>query len=258
MVGTTIIEQGKYKVVLIKWENMLPHLDALYHVRYDALESAGIKTNNVIDKYDERFEHLLAFENNQLFGSYRIKILNPGEIQNFGPSGSLFEIPADLPIHFEKAAEIGRAVILPSHQKKHHSLLILWRAIAKIVLADPSIRFVFGPITLDPHLPTDFLHLLIKATSDFASTDWLNRIVPLLPIERESIAPHFNHNASNFKELTEILKALKIHPPLPILLRQYYSFGANFSPFGRWLEYGNAYVSLACLKVEDANIGLLK
>lgn len=251
-----IYESGRITVICRNWSRMGSYVDELQSLRECTLSGIGIAKDQIVDEYDKKFDHILAFDAGQLFGAYRLRVHEPGEIQLGGPSGQLFHFPLDSPLSHSVVAELGRAVLLPSHQRQHTSLLVLWRAIAKIVLARPKIEFVVGPVTVPCDYPKEYLGMLAAACSSKSTTNWLKSVVPRVNPEYFDSPP-----SAMFEELRTLdvhLRSIGAITRVPILLRQYQRFGCEFTRFGRWPQFGQTYVTLGSLEVTRARLDLLR
>ncbi|MDH3062313.1 GNAT family N-acyltransferase [Achromobacter insolitus] len=255
-IESPIYELGRLTVIRRNWSRMGEYVDQLRSLRECALRGLGIADDQIIDEYDKRSDHIMAFDAGQLFGAYRLLVHEPGDIQRAGPSGQLFHFPPDSPLSNSVVAELGRAVLLPSHQRQHASLLVLWRAIARIVLARPEIEFVVGPVTVPSAYPKEYLRMLAAACSLKSAANWLESVVPLINPEYFDSQP-----CATFEELRTLdvhLRSVGAVTRVPILLRQYQRIGCEFTRFGRWPQFGQAYVTLGSLEITRARLDLLQ
>lgn len=123
-------------------------------------EGSGEKRD--IDKYDFYYKHLVIWdeENLEIAGAYRIghcqEIIEDVGIEGLYTS-TLFSFHEGFAPYFEEGLELGRSFVQPKYWNSR-ALDYLWQGIGAYVIENPSIRYLFGPVSL-----SDSFNLKAKA-----------------------------------------------------------------------------------------------
>ena len=113
-------------------------------------EGSGKKRD--IDEFDYYYEHIILWDDKDLeiVGSYRIvkaqEILDVYEVDGLYTS-SLFKYKKDFLPYFEKGIELGRSFVQPKYWNSR-ALDYLWQGIGAYLRANPSIRYMFGGVSI--------------------------------------------------------------------------------------------------------------
>lgn len=148
----TLIETREYLAFWVRAAQAPRLLDAIGRAREAAFRAAGEGTGAEVDldRFDADYVHLCLWdkEARTLAGAYRMRPvvagLSPGELY----TNTLFDFDQRLVRTLAPALELGRAFVAPSHQRRHAPLMLLWTGIAKYVAAHPSIRHLFGAVSI--------------------------------------------------------------------------------------------------------------
>ena len=148
----TLIETREYMVLSVRAAEAPRLLDAIGRAREAAFRAAGEGTGTEVDldRFDADYVHLCLWdkEARTLAGAYRMRPvvagLPPGDLYTH----TLFDFDQRLVRTLAPALELGRAFVAPSHQRRHAPLMLLWTGIAKYVAAHPSIRHLFGAVSI--------------------------------------------------------------------------------------------------------------
>lgn len=127
-----------------------------------------------LDKYDDYYEHLIVWDENELdiVGAYRIgsgqKILPQMGEKGFYTS-SLFTFKPELVgLYLKDSIELGRSFV----QKKYwntNALSHLWQGIGTYLVNNPSVRFMFGGVSISSNYPPE-----IRTTMIYYFAKWYN------------------------------------------------------------------------------------
>ncbi len=126
-------------------------------------EGSGEKRD--IDSYDFYYKHLVIWddENLEIAGAYRI-----GDcaqiVEDFGMDGlytnTLFNFNDDFEPYIKQGLELGRSFVQPKYWNSR-ALDYLWQGIGAYVRTQPSIRYLFGPVSLSDTFTLQAKALLI-------------------------------------------------------------------------------------------------
>lgn len=110
-----------------------------------------------LDRYDVQFSHLLLWDDTtlEIAGSYRIGVVSQvhaTQAMNQLYTASLFKLQATMEKYLLQGMELGRSFIQPHHRSRY-SLDYLWQGIGAYVAKQPSLRYLFGPVSLSGEFP---------------------------------------------------------------------------------------------------------
>jgi putative hemolysin len=126
-------------------------------------EGSGKKRD--IDDFDYYYEHIVLWDDKDLeiVGSYRIanaqEILDVYEIEGLYTS-SLFKYKDEFSHYFADGIELGRSFVQPKYWNSR-ALDYLWQGIGAYLRANPSIRYMFGGVSISRSYNDDAVSLLV-------------------------------------------------------------------------------------------------
>lgn len=126
-------------------------------------EGSGEKRD--IDSYDFYYKHLVIWDDESLeiAGAYRIGDTRE-IVEDFGVDGlytsTLFKFDEAFESYFEQGLELGRSFVQPKYWNSR-ALDYLWQGIGAYVVANPHIRYLFGPVSLSDTFTVQAKSLLI-------------------------------------------------------------------------------------------------
>jgi putative hemolysin len=103
-----------------------------------------------LDRFDADYLHLCLWDRaaGELAGAYRMRVVGPGLDATALYTHTLFDFDARLVGTLAPGLELGRAFVVPAHQKRHQPLALLWSGIARFVAAHPDVRHLFGAVSV--------------------------------------------------------------------------------------------------------------
>jgi len=158
---------GKHIYLVDKLEHgaILKELGRCREVTFRAVgEGTGEKRD--LDQYDFDYMHLILWDEEalELVGAYRFAATTQ-LIARQGISGlyshQLFNYKAEMQPYFEQGIELGRSFVQPKYWGKR-SLDYLWQGIGAYLAMNPSVRYLFGPVSLSAALPKKAHSLLVS------------------------------------------------------------------------------------------------
>jgi putative hemolysin len=153
MEGSRVLaETAEYSVFWFKAHEAPRLLDAIGRGREIAFRAAGEGTGEDIDldRFDAQYVHLCLWDrqSQQVAGGYRMRVVEENDKASDLYTHSLFDFDRRLVKSLAPALELGRAFVMPTHQKRHQPLMLLWSGIARFVAAHPHIRHLFGAVSI--------------------------------------------------------------------------------------------------------------
>jgi putative hemolysin len=161
--------------------NILPELGRLREVTFrDVGEGTGRSTD--LDPFDRYYSHIILWgkKKQELVGAYRI-----GKTEDILPlrgvdglyTSTLFRFDERF---FEKlgpALELGRSFVRPEYQRHYAPLLLLWKGIARYVVAHPETPVLFGAVSISGRYTRASRELLVNFFESRNSDDELSPLV---------------------------------------------------------------------------------
>jgi putative hemolysin len=126
-------------------------------------EGSGKKRD--IDEYDYTYEHIILWDeiDLEIVGSYRI-VKAQEIIDIFGSEGlytsTLFKYKNEFSKYFTDGIELGRSFVQPKYWNSR-ALDYLWQGIGAYLRANPSIRYMFGPVSISRSYNNEAVALLV-------------------------------------------------------------------------------------------------
>ena len=124
-----------------------------------------------IDRYDNYYQQIILWDSNnsEVVGGYRI---GSGQdiIDQQGADklyiNTLFNLESDIIEKLQQGIELGRSFIQPKYWGKRN-LDHLWMGIGAYIYANPQVRYLFGPVSLPDHLPSEAKSLITHYYSTY-------------------------------------------------------------------------------------------
>lgn len=147
--------------------NLLTEIGRLREITFrDAGGGTGKKTDiDIFDTQDVPFKQLIVWnpEDEEIVGGYRfilgrdIPFNERGELQS--PTSKLFRFSQQfIDEYLDFSIELGRSFVQPLYQptynirKGMYSLDNVWDGLGAIIIQNPDIKYLFGKITMYPHI----------------------------------------------------------------------------------------------------------
>lgn len=190
-------------------------------------EGTGKKMD--IDKYDEYYQHIVLWDEEELeiVGSYRIGV-GKTIMSLFGAKGfytsELFNHSSKLENVFHQSAELGRSFVQSKYWNTS-ALDYLWQGLGVFLKDNPDIKYLFGGVSLSKsYSEAAKNHIVYFYNKWFADKDNLSSAKNRFIIsEAESIELSNIYKSGNYKIDQAVLKEVLKHLgySMPILYKQY-------------------------------------
>jgi putative hemolysin len=148
----TVVATDEYSVFWCRASEAPALMQEIGRARERTFRAVGEGTGQPIDtdRFDTDYLHLCLWDRqgDALAGGYRMRLVDGGLRPDALYTHTLFEFDRRLVATLAPGLELGRAFVVPAHQRKHQPLLLLWSGIARFVAAHPHIRHLFGAVSV--------------------------------------------------------------------------------------------------------------
>lgn len=231
-------------------ENVMNEIGRLRELTFRKVgEGTGRKSD--IDIYDRTYKHLVLWDEEalEIVGAYRLGFC-ADILRNSGPYGlytsGLFNFSDEFIKILPHSIELGRSFV-QSRYWNTNALDYLWQGLGAILVKNPEIRYLFGPVSLSNSYSEYTRNLIIYFYKKWFSS--LNNIVTaknpfiISGTFKQEFTSLFNTDDYK-KELNTLKKMLKMHGfAIPTLYKQYTEVtepgGSLFMDFGVDPDFGD-------------------
>jgi len=276
-----LAQNSEFGVYLAHAEETPRLLQEVGRLREITFRQAGEGTGNSrdLDRFDHYYSHMLLWRKTrrELVGAYRAG--NTAEIlAQHGIGGlytsTLFHYDARL---FEKlgpALELGRSFIRAEYQRQYAPLLLLWKAIARLVARNPLAK---DPVATNPETPVLFGAVSISNDYNAASREMIYRffesrmqedelaglVKPRSPFRPARLRPwDCRAMCAALRDLEELSQPITDVETdgkgLPILLRQYAKIGGKLLGFNVDRKFSNVLDGLIVVDLRQTEPAVLE
>ena len=230
-------------------------------------EGTGLSCD--IDRFDAHYLNLFIWDtkNKVIVGGYRLgqgsKLFNEQGIEGFYIS-SLFEIKNGAWPILRNSLELGRSFIVPTYQKKHFPLFLLWQGILHYLLHHPGCRYLIGPVSISKYYSQISKSVIVafikKYCFDEDRAQYFNpRTAFHLHLGEIDIQSIFDKEDVGLDELENFLDTIEPdHLKVPVLLKQYAKQNAKFIGFNLDPNFSGALDGLMLLDIEHLPAGTIE
>lgn len=256
-----LLVKGEFELYLAPAAAMpllLEELGRLREQSFRALDE-GSGMSRDLDRYDRHYQHLLLWHRGeqQIVGAYRFGFTQ-AIVPRHGVDGlytrSLFQYDAALLEHTGPAVELGRSFVAPAWQKSFQPLRLLWAGIAAVLVQQPQLRYLFGPVSISPAYSAASRRLIAATLSHHhADAELAQRIRPLNPPRERGAAEQLRvvSALADTRLLSRVIARLERGNGLPVLLRHYLELNGRFAGFNIDEAFGDTLDGLVFVKVEE-------
>lgn len=239
-----VTSRGSFEVYVCS-SHELPHtMLEIGRLRELTFRTAGEGTGKPrdLDEYDLYYLQLIIWDNaeNRIVGGYRLGL---GDLifKKYGVNGfytfSLFKMqPGFFPI-LQQAVELGRSYVVPHYQKHRLPLFLLWKGILHFLLANPTYRYLYGPVSISKYYSETSKGVIVEFVRRyFFDTQLAQLVQPRKPFRLKNRTIDAKLLAENlggeFEALENFVENIEpSHYKVPVLFRQYLKQNARFIAF---------------------------
>lgn len=227
-----LLEQGDFEVYCAPTPAIPSMMREIGRVREESFREVGEGSGQScdIDRFDQHYYQLFVWNraNRDLVGAYRLglvdQLIAQGGIDALY-STSLFNYDQAFVESLGQSIELGRSVVAKQYQRNMHSLLLLWKGIARFVDSNPKYTHLFGPVSISNDYSPVARQLIASVMSvHYYDNDKAKLVTPTTPLEssgKEFWRPDMLSSLSKLPLLSKVLSRLEQGMGLPVLLRQY-------------------------------------
>ena len=222
-----------------------------------------------LDRFDPYYWHLLLWNRRkrELVGAYRAG--STAEIlPAYGISGlytsTLFRYDKRLFERLGPALELGRSFVRPEYQRQYAPLMLLWKAIARLIAMRPEIAVLFGAVSISNDYSKASHELIYRFFETRVQQDALAGLVePRTPF-RVGLLQRWDCRAMcrvlhDLEELSEPITDLERDGKgLPILLRQYTKLGGRLLGFNLDRRFSSCLDGLILVDLRQTSPAVLE
>ena len=263
-------------VVYCTGANKIPHvLREIGRLREITFRAVGEGTGKALDldEFDPHYHHLFVWNEaaSEIVGAYRIGFTEDLLAQRGVASlytHSLFEFDAALFRRLGPSLEMGRSFVHPAWQGSSRVLRLLWAGIAVLLDRNPSIRHLFGPVSVSPQFSDVGKFLIMTALQLHHMDAELKRLVRPRNTPRK-----LTHQTSQKAEqrlleissgladpgrLSKFLQRIEHGLKLPMLIKHYIELKGRFAGFSVDDAFNGTLDGLVFVRVEDISSRMRK
>jgi len=265
-----LIENGEFSVHLARADEIPGLLREVGRLREMTFRKAGEGTGKSLDldRYDDYYWHLLLWhkEKRELVGAYRAgytaEILPQHGVDGLYTS-TLFRFKEPLFKKLGPALELGRSFIRPEYQRQYAPLLLLWKAIARMVALRPDVPVLFGAVSISNDYNHASREMIYRFFESRMQEDELAGLVePRRPF-RPALLRRWDCRSMcralrDIEELSEPITDVEADGKgLPILLRQYAKIGGKILGFNVDRKFSNVLDGLILVDLRQTDPAVL-
>ena len=163
-----LFEVGNYECYLAEAGQIPFMMQEIARSREETFRAVGEGTNKSADTdmYDTYYRHLILWDKKQkcFVGAYRLG-MGSEIIDKFGVGGfyshTLFGYKESFRSHLKKTMELGRSFVVPAYQKDPLALMLLIKGLMYVVIRNPEVRYLIGPVSISAWYPYFYRSLMV-------------------------------------------------------------------------------------------------
>lgn len=268
----TLVDHGNFLVVYA-FSEQIPHvLEEIGRLRELTFREVGEGTGEAtdLDRFDIYYRHLFMWDRKarKIVGSYRVGatdeiLLTRGQRGLY--SSTLFKFKPGFLEKMGPALEMGRSFIASEYQRKHASLLLMWKGIGQFVVRNPRYRILFGPVSISQEYNAVSKDLMVKFLLKERIDENLANLVKaknpprggrqLRGTEKQALLRSVLH----VDDISALISEIETdHKGIPTLLRHYLKLNGQLLSFNVDSEFGHCLDGLIVVDLTKSDPKLLK
>ncbi len=237
------LNDGPFQVYCVPYAELGCVMKQIAICRERAFRAIDAGSGKEIDKnrFDPYYWHLFVWddENAQIAGGYRLeKADRIAELYGVNSmcSQSVYRYDRKFIAQLGKAIELSRSFVTPEYQLHPKVLDLLWKGIARFVVANPGYHTLFGPVSIPPKYSLLARSFLADAflTHYSANRDLCDGVLPVSPLDvaDRPWTKELVDAASDIPFINRLLGRIDDGKSIPILIRRYLALNGKFIAFG--------------------------
>lgn len=239
-----LVEHSRFDVYLAD-AGMIPNiLEEIGRTREVTFRLADEGTGKAkdLDAFDQTYLHLFLWDkiDSAIAGAYRLGLTDE-LLEKYGKKGlythTLFRMDPGFMESIQPAIELGRSYIVPEYQKKHATLVLLWKGIGAFLVRKLKYRYLFGPVSIDKEYQALSKDILVQfLTERMATGDGSRAIRARHPLRLKGLYRGEKYAIREFVNDIDQVSALISEVEasgkgVPTLLRHYVKLNARLLAF---------------------------
>ena len=264
-----VVSNDAYAVYAARGESIPATLREIGRQRELTFRQAGEGTGEScdIDRFDRWYTHLTLWNkrDGRLAGGYRLA-WTEDVLPRLGSRGlytsTLFHFHREFLARLGSAAELGRSFICPEYQRDYAPLMLLWQAIARLVLRRPGSPVLFGPVSISADYGSAARALIVQFLREHHLKSELTAYVrPRRKFRTDALRDEEVQRIArllrDLDDLDEPIRDMENKPAVPVLLRQYLRLGGKVAAFNLDRRFSDALDGLIVVDLRQTHPRIL-
>lgn len=268
----TLISHGSFQVVYAFAEQIPNVLEEIGRLRELTFREVGEGTGEAtdLDRFDLYYRHLFMWDHKErkIVGSYRLGatdeiMLTRGKRGLY--TATLFKFKPGFLEKMGPALEMGRSFIASEYQRKHASLLLMWKGIGQYVVRNPRYKILFGPVSISKEYNAVSKDLMVKFLQKERFDPDLSNLVKaknpprggrrLRGTEKQALL----RAVHDIDDMSALISEIETdHKGIPTLLRHYLKMNGQLLCFNVDEEFGHCVDGLIVVDLTKTDWKLFK
>jgi putative hemolysin len=236
---SSLCDLDQLSVYLARAREIPNVLAEIGRLRESTFRQAGEGTGRPVDldSFDARYLHLFVWNRGEgeVVGAYRLGP-TPDILPAQGAGGlytsTLFRFSPELFARTGPAVELGRSFIRPEYQRQYAPLLLLWKGIARYIVARPECPILFGAVSISRQYSPASRELLVSFLESRRDPALAPLVTARRPFRHERAGRWHARALARFvldvEDLGEPIADIEEDGKgVPILVRQYLKLGGK-------------------------------
>uniref|UniRef100_A0A7C4RTB7 Lysophospholipid acyltransferase family protein n=1 Tax=Desulfatirhabdium butyrativorans TaxID=340467 RepID=A0A7C4RTB7_9BACT len=260
------------QVVCIASSDQIPHvLQEIGRLREQSFRSVREGTGRPldVDRFDAHYRHLFLFnrKTSEIVGGYRLGLVEEiltAHGRNGLYTNTLFRFHRSFFDPARHMIEFGRSFVRVEYQKKHNSLITIWRGIGEFIRRNPRYKILFGPVSIRNDYHGFSKRLLVRYLMHAHGEPNLSSLVkprrpyrmgPRIPIHRD---PDFTH-AEAIEDVSHWISQLEADgKSIPTLVKHYLKLNGKVLGFNIDTDFSEVIDALILVDLDKTDSRIYK
>ena len=264
-------KKGNFSVFCIQSRDAPTVMQEIGRLRELTFRSVGEGTGHAadLDDYDDHYHQIFIWDEKAraIAGGYRVGVV-PEILPQMGKKGmyaaSQFAIRPSFYKAIGPAAELGRSFIPPEYQVKFSLLGLLWRGIGEFLNRRPSLRVLYGPVSISADYSQISRNLMVRyLRRNEWSPGMLLRARPKHRFRGSHLSPALKkwvrEEGRRIDEVSALVSCLEPDGKgVPVLVKHYLKLNGSFVSFGVDPHFSDALDGLIVVDIHNMSDAQLK
>jgi putative hemolysin len=220
-----------------------------------------------LDRFDDHYLHLVLWDESrsQVAGSYRLGLTDE-ILARLGPEGlytrSLFDYGPPVLEKLSRGIELGRSFVRDEYQKEYAPLMLLWKGIARFIVAHPRYFVLYGTVSISNQyssLTRSLLAAFLRVNCEYP--DLMRHVRarqrPRFGWFRRREAELAAVAARDMDDVDKLVAELENGRRAPVLVRQYLKLNARLLGFNVDPNFGDSLDALMMVDLLEVQPAVL-